>query len=198
MVVCNKAVTRVAEDPEYLSRIRNFFMPDPDPNLFHPGSQICIKHLFLNYRKYDLGCSSRIRTLDPDPDFYPSRIPGSKGTGSRIRIRNTDTDYNVFPRSPSSGLINGTLVTPNSGEVQEAEGRMRAGRWAFPQTFWWRGRRGTATPGTPYLSMIASRGSVYPDPAFLRIRIQYFALMQIRIRILIKVMEICDQWSMTP
>jgi hypothetical protein len=36
-------------------------------------------------RKYDPGCSSRIRILI----FYPSRIQGLKGTGSRIRIRNT-------------------------------------------------------------------------------------------------------------
>ncbi len=40
---------------------------------------------------------------------------------------------------------------------------MRAGLWAFPQTFWWRGRRGTATPGTPDLSRFADP---YPDPAF--------------------------------
>jgi hypothetical protein len=26
---------------------------------------------------------------DPDLDFYPSRIPGQKGTGFRIPIRNT-------------------------------------------------------------------------------------------------------------
>jgi len=26
---------------------------------------------------------------DPDPVFYPTRIKGQKGTGSRIRIRNT-------------------------------------------------------------------------------------------------------------
>ncbi len=41
------------------------------------------KKLFLSSRKYDPGCSSQIRILDPD--FYPARIQGSKGTGSRIR-----------------------------------------------------------------------------------------------------------------
>ncbi len=38
----------------------------PDPNFVHPGSWIQIL------------------------TFYPSRIQGSKGTGSRIRVRNTD------------------------------------------------------------------------------------------------------------
>jgi hypothetical protein len=85
------------------------FIPDPgsdffpsrvlDPNFFHPGSRIrnkefkCFnpKKWFVSSRKYDLGCSSRIP--DPDPDFLPIPDPGSrgqKGTGSRIRIRNTD------------------------------------------------------------------------------------------------------------
>jgi hypothetical protein len=76
----------------------------PDPTFFHPGSRIRTvsipdtgsasknlsifnpKKWFLNSRKYDPGCSSRIP--DPDADFYPSRIPdpgGQKGTGSRIQ-----------------------------------------------------------------------------------------------------------------
>ncbi len=70
----------------------------PDPNCLHPGSRIRIKEfkyfkqkkLFLSSRKYDPGCSSRIP--DPDADIIPSPDPGSsgqKGTGSRIRIRNT-------------------------------------------------------------------------------------------------------------
>ncbi len=78
------------------------FFSIPDPNCLHPGSRIRIKELkyfnpkkpkkwFLSSRKYDPGCSSRHRMLT----FYPSRIrdPGSrgqKGTGSRIRILNTD------------------------------------------------------------------------------------------------------------
>jgi len=60
----------------------------PDPNLFHPGSQIYIKEFrYVNPKncltswKYDQGCSSQIRILI----FYPSQIPGSK----RHRIRNT-------------------------------------------------------------------------------------------------------------
>jgi hypothetical protein len=86
-------------DPGCLSRI-------PDPIFSQTGyrirtlfpSQICIKEFkyfypekwFLSTRKYDPGCSSRIRILT----FYPSRIqdPGSrdkKGTGSWMRIRNT-------------------------------------------------------------------------------------------------------------
>jgi hypothetical protein len=80
----------------------------PDPNFFHPGyeffpsririfpSRIRIQKFkyfyprkwFLSSRKYDPGCSSRIRILT----FCPSLDPGSRGqkdTGSRIRIRNT-------------------------------------------------------------------------------------------------------------
>jgi hypothetical protein len=64
------------------SRIRLFPSRIPDPNCFHPGSRIRIKEFkyfnpkkwFLSSRKYDPGCSSRIRILT----FYPSRIPGSK------------------------------------------------------------------------------------------------------------------------
>jgi hypothetical protein len=66
------------------------------PNFFHHGYRIRIKEFkyfntkkwFLSSRKYDPGCSSRIRILI----CYPSRIQdpgGQKGTGSRIRIRNT-------------------------------------------------------------------------------------------------------------
>ena len=63
------------------SRIRLFSIPDP--NCLHPGSRIRIKEFknfkpkknkkkwFLSSRKYDPGCSSRIRMLT----FYPSRIP---------------------------------------------------------------------------------------------------------------------------
>jgi len=59
-------------DPEWLSRI-------PDRNFFHPGSasknlSILTQKLFLSSRKYDPGCSSRIRILI----FYPSRIQGPK------------------------------------------------------------------------------------------------------------------------
>jgi hypothetical protein len=71
-------------DPGCLSRIRLFSIPDP--NCLHPGSRIRIKEFkyfnppkkpkkwFLSSRKYDTGCSSRIRMLI----FYPSRIQGPK------------------------------------------------------------------------------------------------------------------------
>ncbi len=59
---------------------QTFFHPGSE--IFHPGSRIRIKEFkyfnpkkwFLSYRKYDLGCSSRIRI------FHPSRIsdPGVK------------------------------------------------------------------------------------------------------------------------
>ncbi len=73
----------------------------PDPNFFHHGSRIRIlpvpdpwslikdfkyfnkKKLFLRLRKYDPGCSYRIRI------FYPSRIQGSK----RHRIPDLDLQH---------------------------------------------------------------------------------------------------------
>jgi hypothetical protein len=92
-------------DPGCLFRI-------PDPTFFHPGFRIRTvsipdpgsasqnlsfltpknqKKWFLSSRKYDPGCSSRIRMLT----FYPSRIQGSKrhqipdpdpGTGSATLV----------------------------------------------------------------------------------------------------------------
>jgi hypothetical protein len=78
----------------------------PDPNFYIPdhgsgvkkipdlGSESALKNLsiltqklFLGSRKYDTGCSSH-----PDPDFLTIPDPGSrgqKGTGSRIKNRNT-------------------------------------------------------------------------------------------------------------
>ncbi len=91
----NITSTSVA-DPGCLSRIRLFSIADP--TFFHPGSTsknliiLTQKKWFLSSRKYDPGCSSRIS--DPDPDFLPIPNPGSrgqKGTGSRIRVRNTDS-----------------------------------------------------------------------------------------------------------
>ncbi len=75
-------------DPECLSRIRIFPSRIPDPH-----QRVWVfwvfwsKKLSLSSQKYDLGCSSRIRT----PVILPIPDPGGKkGTGSRIRIRNTD------------------------------------------------------------------------------------------------------------
>jgi hypothetical protein len=99
-------------DPDPLARLN----PDPirirNPAFFHPGSQIGTvsipgpgsawknlsiltpketKKWFLSSRKYDPGCSSRIRILT----FYPSRIPdpGVKkapdpGSGSATLVPN--------------------------------------------------------------------------------------------------------------
>jgi hypothetical protein len=62
----------------------NFFtsrIPDPNFSIPDPGSASknlsIIKKLFLSYRKYDPGCSSRIP--DPDPYFLPIQDPGSRG-----------------------------------------------------------------------------------------------------------------------
>jgi hypothetical protein len=112
-VHCSSTVSDInsVADPGCLSRIRLFSIPDPgselspsripDPNCLPPGSRIRIKEFkyfnpqktkkwFISSRKYDPGCSYRIP--DPDADFLPIPDPGSrgqKGTGSRIRIRNT-------------------------------------------------------------------------------------------------------------
>ncbi len=75
------------------SRIRLFSIPDP----YYP-SRIHIKEFkylnpkiwYLSSRKYDPGCSSRIP--DPDPDFCPSRIQGSK----RHRIPDPQHCYALF------------------------------------------------------------------------------------------------------
>ncbi len=83
----------------------------PDPTFSHPGSRIRTvsnpdpgsasknlsilyiltkkKKWFLSSRKYDPGCSSRIRRLT----FYPSRIQGSK----RQRIPDPDPQHCRFP-----------------------------------------------------------------------------------------------------
>jgi hypothetical protein len=69
----------------------------PDPNYFHPGSKRFripvsgsknIIIFFLSFRKYDAGCSSRIRIQI----FYSSRIPGSK----RHRIPDPDLQHCFF------------------------------------------------------------------------------------------------------
>ncbi len=88
-------------------RIRDVFqVPNPGSDFF--PSRIRIKELkyfnpkkwFLSSRKYDPVCSFQIP--DPDPDFSPFPDPGSrgpKGTGFRIRIRNTEfcTECILFP-----------------------------------------------------------------------------------------------------
>jgi hypothetical protein len=68
----------------------------PDPTFFHPGSQIR-------------------NVPDPDADFLPIPDPGSrgqKGTGSRIRIRNTDCRY-IFQ---SSKIVSHKKVTEQQNQ----------------------------------------------------------------------------------
>jgi hypothetical protein len=90
---------------ETVWRIRDVY---PGSDFFHPGSRIRTvsipdpgsssknlsiltpkktKKWFLSSKKYDPGCSSRIP--DPDADFLPSRIPGSK----RHPIPDPDPQY---------------------------------------------------------------------------------------------------------
>jgi hypothetical protein len=97
----------IVADPGYFI-YRNFF-----------PSWICItefkyfnpKKLFLNSRKYDLGCSSRIRIRI----FYPSRIPGSK---RHIQNRTHDLGQEIF----SPFYMNGSLeliLTPSKFILQD-------------------------------------------------------------------------------
>jgi hypothetical protein len=81
---CHRVKTKIHTHP--VLRIRDVypgsdFFPSriPDLNCLYPGSRTRIKEFkyfnpkkwFLSSRKYDPGCSSRIRMLT----FYPSRIP---------------------------------------------------------------------------------------------------------------------------
>ncbi len=112
-------------DPTFFdprSRIRSFF---------HSGSAsknlsiLTPKNWFLSSWKYDPGCSSLIQ--DPDPDFLPIPDPrsrGLKGTGSRIRIRNTANNaahlffvkefqgHGDDPNSPNNGPIQKNFTKP--------------------------------------------------------------------------------------
>ncbi len=70
----------------------------PDPNFlysgsvfFHPGSRIRIKELGISTLS-EIWYLYGLFIPDPEPELLPIRDPGSwgqKGTGSRIRIRNT-------------------------------------------------------------------------------------------------------------
>ncbi len=90
----------------------------PDPTFFHPGSRIrtvsipdpgsssknlsiltlkkAKKKWFQSTKKYEPGCSSRIRMLT----FSHPGSRGQKGTQSRIRIRNTANDRFIVLLAP--------------------------------------------------------------------------------------------------
>jgi hypothetical protein len=51
----------------------NFYIPDLGSEFFHPGSGSAFKNLsiltpklFISFKKYDPGCSSRIPDMDPE------------------------------------------------------------------------------------------------------------------------------------
>ncbi len=83
----------------------------PDSNFVHLGSRIRSKEFkyfspkkwFLSSRKY-----AGLFIPDPDPDFYPSRIPNpgvkkSPDAGCRIRISNTAIINMFAVRAGSEG-----------------------------------------------------------------------------------------------
>jgi hypothetical protein len=103
----------------------------PDPNCLHPGSssknlRILTpkkpKKWFLSSKKYDPGCSSRIRMLT----IYPSRIPDpgvkkAPDPGSRIRIRNTGSQ-GIFGFFFVYGYRTASSAAPSDSTVSEDAG----------------------------------------------------------------------------
>ncbi len=89
-------------DPGCFSRSRIRLFSILDPNFFHLRSRIHIKEFkyfnpkkwFLSSKNWFLSSRKELFILDPDPDFLaiPDPDPREKGTGYRIRIRNTGED----------------------------------------------------------------------------------------------------------
>ncbi len=81
-------IQAIVADPGCLFRI-------PDPNFFHPWSRIRLKEFKYFNTKKPVSKHSEIWSgffiPDPDPDFFFTHTGsrGQKGTGPRIRIRNT-------------------------------------------------------------------------------------------------------------
>ncbi len=74
------------------SRIR--IISIPEPGSASKNLSILTQKLFLSSRKYDPGCSPSIRILI---FFFPDTgSRGQKGTGSRIRIRNTALQTKIW------------------------------------------------------------------------------------------------------
>jgi hypothetical protein len=88
------------------SRIRIFSIPDPHQRNY--GKFYNPKKWFLSSRKYDLGCTSRIRI----PDFLPIPDPGGqKSTGSRIQGSKRDRIPDpVVKKAPDPGSGSATLM----------------------------------------------------------------------------------------
>ncbi len=94
VTISNRPWTNIVADPERLSRIL-------DPNFFHPGSQIRIKKSkYFNPKNGFYALGNMIRVVEQPGSgswFLPIPDPGKKGTGSRIRIRNTGNKTKFLP-----------------------------------------------------------------------------------------------------
>jgi hypothetical protein len=116
----------------------------------YPGSRILIKELryfnpkkwFLSTQKHDPGCSSRIQIPKPGSS-------GQKGTGSRIRIRNTAANKTLnvgkflVPERQKDRIVCTSVAGREAGtstetQIERQEGRqgggvaadmLNAGRW---------------------------------------------------------------------
>ncbi len=94
----------------------------PDPNFFHPRSQIRIKDFkYFNPKN----CKIWSGLFIPDPDFYPSRIrifshPGSRIQGSkRHRIPNPDPQHWKLFKKISVIIITGTCFITSIPSTME-------------------------------------------------------------------------------
>ncbi len=92
----------------------------PDPTFFYPGSELSPSRIRIKEFKY-----FNPKKMFPDADFLPIPDPGSrgqKGTGSRIRIRNTVIWFQLF--------VSGELCwyCPPCGRSLHTAGRSAAAR----------------------------------------------------------------------
>jgi hypothetical protein len=95
------------------SRIRTVSIPDPGSSSKNLGilTPKKAKIWFLSSKKYDPGCLSGIP--DPDADFLPSRIRGSKmihASDYWIRIRILDPDPAIFVIDLQDGSFEGAFT----------------------------------------------------------------------------------------
>ncbi len=132
------------------------FIPNPgsefspsrirDTHFFHLGSRICIKEFkyfnpkkwFLSSRKYDPGCSSRIRI--PDTDFYPSRTPDrwfkkapEPGSGSATLTERKHREKGTFKAHEKTSKMH----MQTEQHKAQRDGVTRGGGVSWPGTTTW-------------------------------------------------------------
>ncbi len=133
----------------------------PDPNFFHPGSRIRIKEFKFSTQKIVHKLTeiwSGLFIPDPDPDFYPSRIQGSKRHRTiRMPFHLSSNAYRawawterkrtcfrwmmqflcIFPFHSAAGCARASITRPawawrrrtNASSAPAASARCRSGPW---------------------------------------------------------------------